>query len=373
MATEKLIHPPAHSEQAHYAYPGQPTGWSIEKLSPANRQEWDEFVRSSPDGLPTQLAAWEGIMSASYGYPCHFLLARRVGAVEGVLPLFLVDSFLTGRRLDSMPGAACAACPEAANILIEAADRLASELKINYLLLRDSRQLWPGTNLEVVESHRGIKRSLNLDIEKTWKELPRDIRREIRNGQKQADLQIQIDATGLEDFYRFYNHYNQKVGTPLFGYNFIKQIANCLPNSYQITKLYNQGKMVGGFFNLTMGNSIFGMWGGSFHEYLKLKPNHRAYWSMIQTGSQDGYTQYDIGRSEYPSSQYDFKRKWGDQVFPIFQLYRIYQGNRPSLLEIRNSQNQSISISIFRAIWKRFPEPAVRRLGPHIRRHLPFG
>ena len=91
-----------------------------------------------PTACRTQLSAWEGIMSASYGYPCHFLLARRDGRVEGVLPLFLVDSSLTGRRLDSMPGAACACNSHAANALLLAADQLAHELKIEYLLLRDT-------------------------------------------------------------------------------------------------------------------------------------------------------------------------------------------------------------------------------------------
>jgi len=373
MATEKLILPPILAEQIDRANSSQSDRWNIERLSAGNRQDWDEFVRSSSDGLPTQLSAWEGIMSASYGYPCHFLLARRDGRVEGVLPLFLVDSFLTGRRLDSMPGAACACDSQAANALLLAADQLAHELKIDYLLLRDARHSWPDSNLEVLEAHRGIRRQLIHDIEKTWKSLPKDVRYHIRNGQKQAELEIVTDQTGVQDFYAFLNHYNRRAGTPSFSYRFLEHVTRALPDGYQITRLFHQGKWIGGFFNFRMGGSIYGMWGGSSHEFLKMKPNHQALWAMIQQGSAQGFTVLDMGRSEYPSTQYDFKEQWGDQVYPIYQLFTVYRGKKPRMLEIRNTQQKAGRFSLFRSAWKRLPDQAARRLGPHVRWHLPFG
>lgn len=373
MATEKLIEHSAPASPAEVDWPPREPQFSVERLADHNRQEWDQFVRHSTGGLPTQLAAWQQIMRQAYGYACHFLLARRAHKVEGVLPLFLVDSYLTGRRLDSMPGAVLASSPPAAAALLEAADQLARELKTDYLLLRDSRQPWEQGRLECRELHRGIRRKLIPDSEKTWKALPKDVRYHIRNGQKQAELDIRQDPGLLGDFYVFLNRYNRKAGTPSFSYRFLELVGGALSGGYQVTGLLHQGKWIGGFFNFSMGDTIYGMWGGSSHEYLKLKPNHQALWTMIQLGSAQGYSLLDMGRSEYPSTQYDFKEQWGDQAYPIFQLFRIYRGKTPKLLEIRNTQQRQGRVSLFRTAWRRLPDQAAQFLGPHFRRHLPFG
>ena len=115
------------------------------------------------------------------------------------------------------------------------------------------------------------------------------------------------------------------------------------------------------------------MWGGSLHEYLRLKPNHQALWAMISQGAEQGFELLDMGRSEYPSTQYDFKEQWGDQAYPIYQLFRVYRGKKPRLLEIRNTQERKGRFSLFRSTWRRLPDQAARRLGPYIRWHLPFG
>jgi hypothetical protein len=79
-----------------------------------------------------------------------------------------------------MPGAACASSPQAANALLLAADQLAHELKIDYLLLRCTP---PGRTATWKCSKRieGSSAS-NDDSEENRKSLPKDVRYHIRNG-----------------------------------------------------------------------------------------------------------------------------------------------------------------------------------------------
>ena len=81
-----------------------------------------------------------------------------------------------------------------------------------------------------------------------------------------------------------------------------------------------------------------------------------------------------MGRSEYPSTHNTISRSNGEtKVYPDDQLFTVYRGKKPRMLEIRNTREKVGRFSLFRSAWKRIPDAAACRLGPHIRWHLPFG
>ena len=99
----------------------------VSELSDNTRIEWDAYVNRSEYGLPQHLSAWQEILRETYGYETHFLMTRHdsgptSGAISGVMPLFLVDSVLTGRRAMTMPGGICAEDAAAAQSLAAAAE-----------------------------------------------------------------------------------------------------------------------------------------------------------------------------------------------------------------------------------------------------------
>src|SRR6185436_17971088 len=63
--------------------------------------EWDTFVRNTPGGSPFHLTAWKRVVETTFGQKPHYLMAVRGGAIEGVLPLFVVRGLLGGRGLVS--------------------------------------------------------------------------------------------------------------------------------------------------------------------------------------------------------------------------------------------------------------------------------
>ncbi len=104
----------------------------VSELSENTRLEWDAYVNRSMYGLPQHLSAWQEILRETYGYETHFLMTRHVsgptsGAISGVMPLFLVDSILTGRRAMTMPGGICAEDVNAARSLAATAEKIARE------------------------------------------------------------------------------------------------------------------------------------------------------------------------------------------------------------------------------------------------------
>ncbi len=335
-----------------------------------DRSAWDDFVHRSPHGLPTHLSIWKDILSSVYQYPCYFLLVREGLDIKGVLPLFQINSPFTGHSLQSMPGGACAASEEAAKMLIDAADSLAMDLHVNFLLLRDSRFDWASAGLEALEAHRGVVLELSENPEEIWMKLPKDVRYHIRHGKKQGGVKIIIDSSRTNDFHQIFSLIMKNLGTPIFAKDFLQRIVGYMPESYQIALVFYYEKIIGGFFNFVMNRSIYGMWGGVLHGYKNIKATHQAYWAMIEEACQSGLTIFDMGRSPYPSSQYEFKEQWGDWTYPIFQLYKVYRGSSPRTFGVINSNHIN---SFVQWSWKHLPLKITQTLGPVIRRHIPFG
>jgi hypothetical protein len=357
--------------------PSQTMPIIIERLSQQNSCAWDLYLQNSTHGLPTLSSAWKEIMTHTYSYPCHFLLARQGDQIRGVLPLYHVKSALTGNRLDSLPGALCADTQEVARKLVSEADALARELKVDQLLLRDSRQDWtqliPGVNLEAVELHRGVARMLKPDSEKLWSSVGNNFRNRVRYRQKENPITIRIDSSGLDDFYSTFHQFTHKVGTPLFGKKFLKNITRSMPDVYQIVKVYLGQKPIAGYFNFLSNHVIFGMWGACLQEYYSLNISIKAYWATMEWGCKNGYQSLDMGRSPYPSGQFTFKSHAGDTVYPIYQLFHVYRGKRPIGLQIHDPEDGGQGLSLFRRVWPRLPQSLVQALGPIVRWHIPFG
>ena len=337
---------------------------------PEDINSWDRFILNSPHSLPTQLSAWKEVLQFVYNYPCFFLMASEGEYITGVLPLFQVNSPIIGNSLQSMPGGLCAANLETAQSLIRFADSLARELKVDFLLLRDSRFEFSFADLEVIEAHRGVVLELSNDPEDVWKKLPKDVRYHIRHGKKQGEIKVLMDPSRVKDFYRVFSLVMRNLGTPIFSINFLLKVAEQLPKSYQLTLVCHSKDIIGGYFNLVMNRSIYGMWGGVLHAYKSLKATHQAYWSMIEDACASGITCFDMGRSPYPSSQFEFKEQWGDRSYPIYQLYKVYRGKKPQTVDV--SKQDGIN-TIIQWGWRYMPIRLTHFFGPLIRWHIPFG
>jgi FemAB-related protein (PEP-CTERM system-associated) len=312
-------------------------------------------------------------MSNTYGYNCYFLQASIGSKIEGVLPLFFINSRITGRSLQSLPGAICTSTPEIGLRLIGEADALARELRADYLLLRDSRQPWSDSNIELIEDHRGVRLNLFDESEAAWNNLRKDVRYHIRNGRKKGNINISFNDESVIDFYSVLQKFSQQIGTPVFGENFIENILTHLGKRCQIVTAHYNNEPIAGLFNFILGNRIYGIWSCALSEFRSLKVTHRLYWALIEDACKRGYTQVDMGRSPYPSGHYKFKAQWGDQDYPIYQLFRIYRGKVSSMLHISTYQNKNSNMSLFSTIWKNLPSYLARTLGPSLRWHIPFG
>src|SRR3954454_13211881 len=66
-------------------------------------RDWTEYVSSRDGATAYHEWQWRGVFKAAFGYESIYFSARRHGQIVGVLPTVLLDSWLFGRALISLP------------------------------------------------------------------------------------------------------------------------------------------------------------------------------------------------------------------------------------------------------------------------------
>jgi len=118
-----------------------PTIHRLQPLDTANVARWDAFVMACPDATFFHRAGWQKIIANVFRHETYFLYAEVDGAIVGVLPLGHVNSWLFGNALTGLPfavyGGVAASTPHAADALEQEAQRIARELGVAHLELRN--------------------------------------------------------------------------------------------------------------------------------------------------------------------------------------------------------------------------------------------
>lgn len=353
---------------------------TIEELTTADCPAWDAYVRSQAGGLPQQLSAWRTVLHNTYRYETHYLLARSTehrdsggqpAALVGVLPLFLVRSLLTGHTAMTMPGGLCADSPAIGERLLAHGRELADQAHVARLVIQDSRQAWPGA-WQTTQGHVNWLVDLQGGEELLWQRLHRNIRRQVRIGRKEQ-LRVEIARTPalLPDFYTVLSRFTHQVGTPVFGRNFLEEVVTHFPGGYNIVVVYLGTQPIGGYFQLEMGQTVYGVWGATLHDYLALRPVYLAYWSIMADAIAHGFTCLDMGRSPLGSTASAFKGEWSGLAQPVYQQVSGIRKPTGKTTVVTQAQTNT-GFRTFRRLWPKLPFSVAQFLGPKVRRHIPF-
>lgn len=343
----------------------------VDGLTADSCGEWDAYVRSAAGGLPLHLSGWRHVMQETYGYETRYLMARSNQQIVGVLPLFLVPSRLTGKRAMTMPGGLCADDNAAAVSLLENGLQTAVAGGVNRLLVQDSRQKW-SDRWQTESRHVYWVVDLGSSEDDLWKRLDGNIRRQVRKA-KRNNLQVEVgrDEKLVEPFYEMFSQFTHQAGTPVFGKAFLQNVVNSFPEGYNVALVRHENQPIAGYFQLEMGDTVYGMWGAALPATLKLRPAYLALWAIMRDAVNNGFSQLDMGRSPAEANASKFKGQWGGTSSPVYQT-----------IMMKNDQERSNSLSsevqsnerfqLFMQVWPRLPLSLTRFLGPKLRWHIPF-
>jgi lipid II:glycine glycyltransferase (peptidoglycan interpeptide bridge formation enzyme) len=234
----------------------------------------------------------------------------------------------------------------------------------------DSRQTWPA-DMSATTNHVYWTMEVGTDPDALWKALDGNIRRQVRIARRNK-LQVRIDRSGqaLGTFYEVFGDFAHQSGTPLYGRYFLENVIDNFPDGFSIAVVCQEERPLGAYFQLEMGDTLYGMWGGTPREFLDLRPVYLAYWEILSDAIKQGFRVVDMGRSPADSNASKFKGQWGGDSHPVYQQGVIFDRNRTTKMEPGIQKGRPFQLVTY--LWPKMPLPVVRYLGPKLRRHVPF-
>ncbi len=319
---------------------------------------------------------WHDLVTSLYGYRIIPLITRdSIGRITGYLPLCLIESFLTGRRLVSFPfvdrSPLLAVDADSANDLITQAVDVAQEQKVKYLELRTGHHdaMSERTDLEAENLYVGWSIPLASDPGLIWKGLQKQVQQKIKKAKK-LGVQIEI-ATRREEVMDFYSLHlktrTAKHGMPTQPKDFFYALWDTFAarGALQVLLAKHDNVPIGGVVLMLSGDTVKVAYTASDQRYLHLAPNNLLWWEAITWSSNNGYKTIDLGRTARDNSGLmEYKRHWGavQEDLPYFYY--------PHVAGLASTSENSWKYRYYTTCWQKLPLSVSGPLGGYLYRHL---
>lgn len=346
----------------------------IRLASATDKNAWDAYVLQHPNGLAYQLFAWRLAVKKAYGYEAHYLMAEKNHRICGVLPLVDFRIPFVGSTLISLPYC------DAGGVLADSDD-------IEQQLLAAVLDLTKKTGMRC---HIRSTQPLKVDRENTTHKvrmllpLPENselfvaslkskIRNKINKPLKHG-YRVEIGSSELiEPFYSIFAKNMHELGSPVHSRSWIEAIVTEYKEKVRIGVVFtSSGIPVAAGMILLHPTTVSNPWASALREYRHMKPNMLLYSTLLSFAADNGYPQFDFGRSSLGGGTYLFKEQWGAQPSKLYWYEDV--GNDRLVQKIRSTPNGSSDHtgckSMAVQLWQKLPVTGANWLGPRIRKYI---
>jgi FemAB-related protein (PEP-CTERM system-associated) len=337
---------------------------------------WSTFVKQQAKQPFYYSQTWLDLITELYGFSLIPLTTTDTnGQITGFLPLCLVNSALTGRRLVSLPFSdhcpVLASDEASVNDLVNQAIQLAQEQKARYLELRAGINDALTKRRDLVEETLFLRWLLPLanDPGIIWSCLRKPVQHQIKKSRK-LGVQVRI-AQHREDMAHYYRLHLQtrckKHGMPAQPEHYFFGLWDAFAASSAVQLLLAEydGIVIAGMILLASDTTVQYAYGASDENYLHLAPNNLLMWAAIEWGCIHGYQTLDMGRTAGDNAGLmEFKRRWGAIKEPLPYYYY------PHAAGLAATSESSWKFRLLTACWRRLPLQVAGPLGSHFYKHL---
>lgn len=310
-------------------------------LDPLADPRWLRLAERAPQASVFHHPAWLGLVGRHYRYPLAAAAVLDGGgeAVAG-LPVALVASRLTGRRLVALPFSD--SCPPlvAADAPDDAAARLAAaveDLRRARGMPVEVRAAFPELEPPVARFHRH-RVDLTPGLEEVERRYASQVRRNVRRARREGvEVRRRADDAALEDFYALHLQTRRRLGVPTQPKAFVLGLGALLRGGHGFVAIARLGgRPVAAAVFLHAGGTLTYKYGASDPAYQQSRPNNLLFADAIAWGCEQGLRELDLGRTDLGHEGLrTFKRSWGAAEEPLQHTYAggPVPGPGPSLAE----------------------------------------
>jgi len=289
-------------------------------IDPLKDPRWGELLARSPGASLFHSPAWLEALRRTYGYECIAYTTSAPGEpLENGLPYCRIDSWLTGRRLVSLPFSDhCAPLVRGDQDLRALVRALWEECRIKQWRYVEMRSL---ASLELINpffypiaTYALHRLDLQPDLETLFGNFHKNsIQRKIGRAEREGLTYEEGSAESILDaFYRLLVVTRRRHRVPPQPRRWFRNLADCLGKALKIRMAFKDGRPVAGTLTIRYKETLVYKYGGSDARFNSLGGMHLLYWRSIQDAKQSGLQVFDLGRSDAGQiGLITFKRRWG--------------------------------------------------------------
>jgi hypothetical protein len=220
----------------------QDSDWNVEFFSHREETAWNDFVHMHPRSNIFHTLEWRHVLESVFGYRTVYMLSKGSnGKIAAVLPLAYVSSFLTGRRLVSLPFSQyCGPLwtdEDALVCILSCLDNIRVATRSNYVLLKMKQPLADDVRkrCNLTQVHHYFQSNISLDgtKEQIWHRLHKDSTRWAVRKAERLGVRVQ-NSERIEDskyLYELMLKTSKRHGTPSYPPSlFLEIYRSLIPN-----------------------------------------------------------------------------------------------------------------------------------------------
>jgi FemAB-related protein (PEP-CTERM system-associated) len=347
----------------------QTPGLIIRPLCEDDAPRWEQYVNANAEGTFFHTLIWRDAVTQTWGHATRFLIAERDGRIEGVLPLYLVRSFLAGALLVSVPygvyGGIIAESDEVARALFEAAMEYGRGERVKMLDLRSVRAAVPG--VPVIDRYVTFRRELPDRPEDVLAWLPRKTRAAARKGREKFRLTVSFEDANLRTVWDLYCLSMRRLGSLNYPYAFFEALVARTPGRHTVSLVSYEGRPAAGLVTFYHGDTAMPYFSGCDASLDRYCTNNFLYLTIMEEAVRRGCRMFDFGRSRKDNTgSANFKRFHGFEPRDLEYQQVLVCGERLPDLTPSNAKFRAA-----RRLWQWLPLCATRRLGAWLSGAIP--
>ncbi len=331
------------------------------------------FLDGNPQATVYHTPEWRDALVATYGYDPVYLGCFDESGLTGVLPMMEVASWLTGRRLVSLPFSnVCGPIgdEETSRRLLEEAIDLYQARGDAAIEIRTQADINPVQDARLTAVSYFITSIVDLDPDPdvVWRRFKdRNVRTEVRQaGKKGVTVRAGESEEDLKRFYDIYAPSRQSHGVPPQSYGFFKNLWRGLRHDYlDLFMAMHEERCVGGLITLGFGKTICAAYIGSDAAYRSHRVHQIMFWKAMEAGCARGFERFDFLRTAKKSKNLRyFKERWNAHEVDLEYFYH------PEVRGTASTIEETAKYRLLTAVLKRSPAFVGKAFGRILYRHL---
>ena len=345
----------------------------IKLAEDADQERWDEFVLSHPKASPYHLFAWKKAIEGAYRHKCVYLYAEKNNEIIGALPIVHLHFPGIVSEMVSLPfcdvGSCIAGSNKVQDLLCKEAIVLKEKKRIKISQIR-GELFQTDTILKKFDTLETGKVRMFLQLPGSSEDLFGSFKSKLRSQVRKAEKNgVEFLWGGKNDIDRAYSVFSKnmhELGSPVHSKTFLSAVLSNYGSRAKLGLAEFQGKSIGMGIILLGGKSVSIPWASTAREYNSLGPNMLLYWNFLKYSADNGFENFDFGRSTQGEGTYNFKKQWGAKPVPLVWYNTIETKKKKSKPVNADDEKRKRTAEL----WQKLPLWMANMFGPYLRRYI---